>query len=718
MTSKNLFFKLIKQDFQKRIWCPLLLFIAYFVAMEVRMLMMFDRIKEGWYADYYTDLLSYTEKTFWGTDIKIISIFTCFAAFLCAMSGFSYLHSKIQLDMYHSLPVNRIQLFISKYISGILWHIVPFVIHTFICMGIAAGKGAFSYGVFVSAMKFIGVTLIIFLLTYAVFIVAICLTGNIVISMIGSVVLFFYSMMISFLVEMMYDRFFHSFTYSYTTTEMLGRFWSFSPCAMLIKLFENDRNIYGEYFKYNEAYLRIIAAGIIVYTLLAFFLYWRRASEMAGKAIAFSWMEPVLKTLIVIPLAFYSGLFFEETASGDSDIWYLFGIVFGYIILALVTETIFRFDIKSAFMHKRQFIFNAVCVMLIFIAFKYDIPGYDEYVPEETKLVSCSVSINELMSTAPTIYGRGYYIYNDATRYRMENVKIQGNQNVILLAQKAAADTYSYDEITDDEERQKYRTINFGYNLKNNKTVYRKYMIDITDKETMELLGCVFDDEAYKAGINIILNEGWKKEYKKIYCTGSFRYAMLDMTPELQEKLLEVYREEYLELDFSTVLDTYPVGSIRLFTQEDYDKAIEWGMFNDKYDNGIDGCLVYPQFVKTIALLKENGFDMQEKISPDEIDYIKVERRVENRENKYITYDYVDVAEVKDADEKERLLDIIFTSEYEWQVGSYTDFFDDEFKVYIYLKSSGKRMLTEYKIKKGMVPETFYGQIDNNKQYL
>ena len=39
MISKNLFFKLIKQDFKKRIWCPILIFVICFLGLEVRMLM-------------------------------------------------------------------------------------------------------------------------------------------------------------------------------------------------------------------------------------------------------------------------------------------------------------------------------------------------------------------------------------------------------------------------------------------------------------------------------------------------------------------------------------------------------------------------------------------------------------------------------------------------------------------------------------------------------
>ena len=45
MTSRNLFFKIIKQDLRKRIWCPIIMFIAFFLSMELNLLKTMDSIK-------------------------------------------------------------------------------------------------------------------------------------------------------------------------------------------------------------------------------------------------------------------------------------------------------------------------------------------------------------------------------------------------------------------------------------------------------------------------------------------------------------------------------------------------------------------------------------------------------------------------------------------------------------------------------------------------
>ena len=110
MTSKNLFFKLIKQDFKRRIWYPILAFITYFLFLEVILLLKLERLIRFPKA-YSYDAITYVKDYFFGENAAKIEIIVCISAFLCGISNYSYLHSKIQIDTYHSLPVSRTQLF-------------------------------------------------------------------------------------------------------------------------------------------------------------------------------------------------------------------------------------------------------------------------------------------------------------------------------------------------------------------------------------------------------------------------------------------------------------------------------------------------------------------------------------------------------------------------------------------------------------------------------
>ena len=686
MTSKKLFFKLIIQDLKKRIWCPLIIFISYFLAFEVMLLMQLDNIKQfpGRY-DY--DARTYVSEYFFGTNAQIYMIIVCITALVCAVSGFAYLHSKTQLDTYHSLPVSRTQLFLSKYISGILQFLIPFVIHVVICLAMAAGKDAWNDRTFTSAMSLIGIELVIFLLSYSTSIVAVFLTGNIIISILGSVVLFSYSTIVACFLQWMFERFLHSFVSigSSINNLLFEGVWSFSPLSMIIKLFTNSapdsiERILANDFKYNVSYIPVMVFGAAVYSVLAFILYQKRASEAAGKTIAFSWAEPVIKTMCVIPAAFYSGMFFTEIApSDDSRKWFVFGMIFGYVILALVLEIIFRMDIKGVFQHKKQFLFNAACTLLIFVIFRYDVLGYNTYVPADQQLQSCAVSIADLMPVSQEYrLPNGSYYYVDNISYRMEHMEIQGNPSVMELARKAAkenfdGENYYYDD--DDSATEKYRRIIFGYKLLNGKTIYREYWVNILDEETKKLLADVFEDYDYKLGSTPTLNESWNINYDVVYCENSFKSGSIELTPQLQAKLLETYQSEYTKLSLDTVMDTYPLGDFRLAQKEE----------NYRYFSADgQGLLIYPQFTATIALLAENGFDFNETVTAEDVDkimvtYYDVKEEIPN--GKYISYyssQCYECPDITDQAQIQEILENTINTNWSWQTGSYTDFFEDE----------------------------------------
>lgn len=722
MTSKTLFFKLIIQDVRKRIWCPIVIFLGYFLALEINMLRMMGRIEEG--TGYNCkDISEYVEKCLFGTDTKGFAFLACIVAFLCALSGFSYLHSRVQLDLYHSLPVNRTQTFVAKYVSGALQFFLPFVIHVAICMGIAAGKAAFSGAAFSNAIKMTGVVTLVFLLSYGVFLMVVCLTGNIIISVLGSIVLFFYSAVVSLMANDLFQTFFQTFIV--IGNDNLGYnvndYWRFSPLSMLVELFEpRYTGAFQDdvFFRYNADCLWKIAAVALVYTLIAFVLYRKRASEAAGKAIAFRWAEPVIKTLLVIPAALLSGLFFREIASEKgADSWYLFGVLFGYVLAAVLLEIVFRLDIKGAFCHKKQFVFNAACLAVIVVVLRFDVLGYNTYVPADSELVSCAVSLENLMDVSPArsagTVRASWYTYVRTTDYRMGSVKIQGNPSVMDLARKAASEQLSYEKLSygDDREAQKdYRMVTYGYNLKNGKHIYRTYVIDMADAQTKKLVADIFNDSSYKTGTNPMLNDGWKKEYKKLNCVGTFSSAQLDMTLEFRTKLLETYQEEYLKLDFDTVLTTYPVGCISPLTQEEYQADLNWG-HGVRYDR-YDGSLIYPQFTKTIALLAEHGFDVYETVDMDDIDYINVLYRKEytefNGEQPYVSYDYIEAGSVYDAAQQTQVLEQALNTDYRWQIETYTDLVEDTFEFSIHTKTDNQLLQRKFHFKKGMVPEFIY----------
>ena len=117
MTSRNSFFNLLKEDFRRRLWTFILASLVFFGTFPI----VFTMMLQSWVSNYKdNDFLTQTKMLeqiandvsyFTGPNIWL-AVVTCVGAVICGVSGFAYLHSKKQMDFYHSLPVKREQLFL------------------------------------------------------------------------------------------------------------------------------------------------------------------------------------------------------------------------------------------------------------------------------------------------------------------------------------------------------------------------------------------------------------------------------------------------------------------------------------------------------------------------------------------------------------------------------------------------------------------------------
>lgn len=727
MTSGNLFFKLVRQDFRNRIWCPILIFITYFLGMEVRLLMEMEKYVENpgnyFYGDGFYDVAAFVKLLFFGRQAGVISVVTCAVAFLCGISGYVWLHSRTQLDTYHSLPVSRTQIFWSKYVSGILQFFFPFVTHTLICAGIAAGRGTFAMETVPSMLSYITLQLVVFALAYGTTVLAVVLTGNIIVSILGAVVLFSYSAIVSVLTYMLSDRFFQTYiTYGNRISVWFNfdeRIWCFSPLSMLLKLFSRPNNTTMEevqkFYKYDTDYVWILAAAAAVYSLAAYVFYLKRASEAAGRSIAFRVAEPVIKTMTVIPFSFFAALFFSEISPDSaSDGWFLFGLVFSYAILCILMEIIFRLDIRGAFMHKRQFLINAACMALIFVVLRYDVTGYDTYVPADVQLQGCAVSIERLMPLSQEVQVSPYgYHYLKSDEYRMANMEISDNPSVLELARKAAKEQLTFRYFVSDEEiaeepenieiadrQQYYQPISFGYHLRNGKTVYRRYYVDTADADTMRLLADIYADDDYKLGSTPLFNDKWNMVFQTVHCRSDCRRAAIELTPDTQTRLLETYWKEYAALSLDTVINVIPSGTMTFIAKDKYGGR--------RYSGEM---IVYPQFEETIALLRKYGFDMEEKRTADDVEEVLVEKnydypRYRSGNTAYaVTTSEEGAAAYTDKEQILQILDCVVNRDCLGGARSFAGYIDEQYEIQVRYHVENRVDSGYYYFIKGQIPD-------------
>lgn len=396
------------------------------------------------------------------------------------------------------------------------------------------------------------------------------------------------------------------------------------------------------------------------------------------------------------------------SSRSDADTWFVFGVIFGFTVLCILMEIIYRLSLRGALMHKKQFLFNAVCTALVFVVFRYDVTGYDTYVPADSQLQSCAVSISDLIPLGQEIRVNEFGMhYLSPGEYRMANMELQGNPSVMELARKAAKEQLAFryfdyyegieesPEYMETLERQdNYRWIDFGYKLSNGKTLYRTYVIDIADPDTLRLLSEIFEDYNYKLASTPLFNDSWNLTFDAVRCESNFRSEDITLTPQMQSELIGVYQKEYMKLTLDTIINTPPVGSVDFLFRDKNEEMLYTSYSGKMY--------VYPQFTETLALIKEYGIDMQERLNAEDVAVIRVKKQnlysnsyyhrvyygTYERRNEMYTSVENDAVEYTDQEQIQEILDNIVSDSFIWMARGYADYYDERYLVTIQFEKS------------------------------
>jgi len=718
MTSKSLFFKLLKEDFKVRIWTLAVSILIFFFSHIVGTAMMLSMYKYNRAFSEPTDLLSYkvefvqTFYSYIGIKNPLFAFIFVVLAVIVAMSGFSYLYSKKKVDMYHSLPVRREVLFFVKILNGILIVILPYIVCSFIAsLLVLVNMG--DAGIIVTTFFSVAEWILLFIFNYTIVIFAIMLTGNMLVGILACGFLNFYAPAFSQLISGYESTFFDTYY-------RVG----FIAEKVLLKL-SGIMVIFGVFDGRLREKMLIAVVGSIVLLVINLLLYKKRASESAGKSISFNIIKLPIKFMIVIFMSMLMYLFGYEMMS-NSIAWGVFGAVSAGIITHCIMEIIYNQDFKKIFAKKLQMLICIVISLFVAAVFQFDIFGYDRYIPKVSDISSAAVVSDFLESNASQYFNEmgfhnetrydsitniEYASDNDIESMLMREMNIKDKEAVVALAKLGVANLSSEWRADSISER-----VLISYKLKSGKKVQRVYNIDFD--AAIKELSSIYDDEGYKTGMYPILSEDSKNIVSVDF--NGIRDNDKHLTSENGDlaKLTEVYKKELMSLKYDTKVKSYPFASIR-FSDADAQKILDAaykdrGNYSDyssdsKYSDLMDDVgyyPVYPEFKETVAMLKAMGVDVKEKMSVEDIDRIEVsEFKPEQIETYYDSYNETGTKVFTDAKDIEEILDkvVVCDSPYKEDLNE-----DVNFNVLIYLKSDVSDAYgggLQYHFKRGDIPE-------------
>lgn len=634
MTSRSLFFKYMKENTKQRIWSlALALLLCFFVfpvatALNISTIFRPENLNSsGLPAEL---ALAQAQQDFTREMLRVYSMkggalafMLTMAAVVLAASGFAYLHSKKKTDFYHSLPIRREMLYAVTCLNGFLYMAVAYIGFLTIAAVMIRVKGVpFDWGsLYLASVEH----LCFFALVYMTAILSMLLTGNLVVGLLGTGVLFSWGPVICMTISAYFSEYFTTF---------------YGDDSFLLALSERTSPVawYVEACMSSQPGRMALGALIMAAVLfvLGMLLYRRRPSEAAGHAMAFPITEPIIRFLIAVPSSLLLGAMFHSMMYEDG--WTVFGLVCGLLLVSCIIEIIYHFDFKSLFAHKRQLLVSAVFVGVVFVIFRFDLFGYDRYLPATEKLASGGIYCDLLDPEATSQYHstveytEGWYGVNfDAmpSSTLADEMQIADDQGLELLHTIAAQGVHDAAQARDrymrgggrsydlEEDDATCHNVTIAWHLRNGRTVYRRYLVNVSGVKTA--LEAVYDLDAYKTAMYPVLSltadDVAGINYKEEDECSHVKLAGADT----KAALLAAYQEELKALSSETRTREMPIAEIQFKTNENQaliqklrDEGGNYTLFNHYYYYPI-----YPSFTKTIALLRACGIEVGGMVTPE-----------------------------------------------------------------------------------------------------
>lgn len=696
MMSRSLFFNLQKEDMKRRLWTVIISMLGFFLALPIFIAISVENYHPMDDISYiYEDII----RTI-GVRSELLILLTIIGACICGLSGFFYLHSKKQVDFYHSIPVRKECLFSIYYLNGVLIYLIPYVFNLAISLIIIQINGYMSTEVFTSALTALGFNTVFFLFIYTVVIIAVMLTGNFIVSCLGSGVLLSYGVILHLIRDTYFRNFFVSY---YAGNDFASDFLIYlSPVGYYYKAVTRLADGCG------TQDIIMIGIAILISVLLvigALLLYKYRPSEAAGKAMAFQASKAIIKFLMVIPFSLGGGVLFRNISNFHSTGWLIFGLIFSLIITYAATEIIYDFDIRSAFKNKKHILLCALAVGIITCVFQFDLFKYDSFIPKKDKVSTMSIAImgiDDQLRYFDENAGDKYAYYMDYITYQLKNMEITDFDKVYELAEMGIRehDNHSLSNLRNGYYGYygPYETNYINYYIKytyhSGKEVYRRYFIPLD--EGYNKLRDIFADQEYKKA-HYPIYELKEEELKLGYCSSMLNSKEFMLSEEDERELIRAYKEDLNQLTLDEIAEQEPVATLSFFY---YDKQLEY--------------LVYPSFAKTIDILQKRGFDATKQIDSSNVKQISITYyQMEVIEDaagypKETAYSVKDEEPViyTDKNEIEEILNHIISEDYRWkQYGLLSA--EEEMNVAISYKVDefGNEGVYNAKFKLGQIPD-------------
>ena len=490
MTSKNLFFRAMREDMCHKLWMAALSALGNFLVLVVGWMLW--RSESVGRAGGVEGILAHMGGRIPDVLDEVVGVSAAYltsgggvvAMLVAAATGlasFRYVFHRNMTDTYHSLPIRRDALYGVSYLNGFLIWFIPFIVSGLIMFLLAGsllvqlGGGGKIPELAGEILLSIVVLTVIYLLVYHVVLLAVMLSGNGLNTLFSLVFLGFGAIGIYGLTVAFFEAYMGTFYASVVSVDSAVYFSPLfaAPWLMILRM-----DGLGGWELWGKILISLAVA--LVTGAAAWGLYRRRASEVAGQGIWSRKVAAVFRILPGVAAGLCGWAFFALLLTDFRTGWGMFGAVLGSVFTFGILDILFQMDFKAFFAHKWQMAGTAAAALLICFAFYGDWFGYDAYLPDQGKIASISVYDSSLANR---------YSYHSALEESPVEKMCYGD-NDTLYAFLERMTEHERKEIWEGERER----VSVKVTLDSGRVYYRNYWMVEADKD---VVWPVFTSEEY-----------------------------------------------------------------------------------------------------------------------------------------------------------------------------------------------------------------------------
>ena len=507
-----------------------------------------------------------------------------FAALVAAITVFSYLFSTRSCHMIHALPVKRSELFVTNYISGFLFLLLPqlitFLLNLIVCIlnNISSVEYLLYWLLYTIGMSFLFYTLAVFccmLTGHAVAAAVYYFVGHFLYIAIKSIATLIVSSM-CYGMKILGDQV--STTLTETRDAVLSPFVYLLDHVSLNWSMNNDFTAVDQINMQGGMLIGLYCIAAVVFYILAYVFYQKRPLECTGDVVAFGWLYPCFRWMLSLVGGFglsylLSSLLFDNTARMATSLF-----------VFLIPCSFISFFVSEMLLNKRFHVFSgkrwvewAVCIAICLLGtglIRSDAFHIERKIPETDQIAAIYMYADyEHLYRDEADFETLKKIHRNLLDHKQEYLSYSYQQNHSKYNLPEAQNAEFATSISSDSTGSNTSTsvsysngdyissIQITYYLKNGRKVMRRYEIPVTNATLKDKTTPAYQISRLETGKEDLLRYLLCNNYEDIsFINGNFSHV--DKNGHDENVSLDQQQTEtlYEALKADILAGNYPAG--------------------------------------------------------------------------------------------------------------------------------------------------------------